>query len=124
MDLSFIPGMRGDKKRKPSAAQLAKSFQLAMAEMYRQVRIKCRQDSSLFARMVNKRGGVAAAKRLLSTALPSEEFFLLREKGSLGVSAEALVLREEFHDLFTDRERKKAAERLRRYGFDPDALAH
>jgi hypothetical protein len=113
---------RPETKEKPKEREeLEARFQAAMVEMYRQARIRCRHDSPLFARMINKRGGVSAARRLITTCKPSDEFLLLHEAGCLDYTVEALVLREEFHPLFSRKERERAAERLRRYGHRGEA---
>jgi hypothetical protein len=116
MDLQhpFQPEKKVDSTCRKS---LEAAFQAAMVEMYRQARIRCRHDSPLFARMINKRGGMTTARRLINTCKPSDEFLLLKEAGCLEYTIEALALRKEFTPLFSQRERGKAAARLQEYGY-------
>ena len=72
-----------------------------------------------FLRMVNERGGLAAARQLLGGAEPSSGFTKLWEEGRLDLSVEALVLREPWSALFTDVELAEARRRLEDLGYDP-----
>ena len=71
-----------------------------------------------FLRMVNEHGGLAAAKRLLSTAESQEGLTKLWELGRLDISVEALVLEERWEILFSNDERRNALERLESYEYN------
>ena len=73
-----------------------------------------------FLGMVEDLGGVGTAKRLLRTSVAQPGLARLWELGRLDISAEALVLNEQWHELFTDAERQEARERLAAYRYDPD----
>jgi 5-methylcytosine-specific restriction enzyme A len=68
--------------------------------------------ASYFLRSVRRYGGVEAARRLLGRKTVSAGFTKLREKNRLDLSMESVVLRPEYHDLFTDEERAIAVSRL------------
>ncbi|QKE84383.1 hypothetical protein [Arthrobacter sp. NEB 688] len=48
---------------------------------------------------------------------PSSGFSVLWEKGRLDLTAEALIIRGEFVDLFSEDDIKRAAQRLAYHGF-------
>ncbi len=72
-----------------------------------------------FLRMVIDRGGLAAAKQLLSGTDHSSGLVRLWQERRLDLSVEALVLQEPWSDLFTDAELSEAARRLEELGYVP-----
>ena len=70
-----------------------------------------------FLRMVQERGGLDAAKRLLSASEVQSGLTRLWELGPLDISMEALVLQEPWARLFSEDERRVASERLEPYGY-------
>jgi hypothetical protein len=68
--------------------------------------------------MINTKGGLWAAQKLLSEPGVSDGFRRLAELGRLDLTVEALVGRPEFESLFTDQERAIAQDRL--FEFDRD----
>lgn len=100
-------------------AILADDFQAAMVEIYKQALADCKYKASYFLGMVSERGGVQAAKDLLSSGSVSDGFTRLWECGRLDLTVEALVLRPERHDLFSDDERAIARKRLADMGYVP-----
>ncbi|WP_407572825.1 hypothetical protein [Deinococcus altitudinis] len=72
-----------------------------------------------FRRMVLEQGGVELAQKLLRTSGASYGFEVLREKGRLDLSMEALVVQTPWKTLFTDEELMTAMERLRAGGYFP-----
>ena len=97
--------------------KLEAEFHEAMLDTYRQA-LEHGYPARYFLRMVNERGGVGAAKRLLKA--PEKQYGLTRlwNLGLLSISAEALVLRERWQSLFTDGERQTARERLRSFEYE------
>lgn len=93
-------------------------FHAAMLDIYRVAKRDLSYNATRFLQLVEARGGVQAAKQLL-TGPPSEGFSTLWEKGRLDLSMEAHILKPEFQDLFTDAERRVAEDRLRQFGFEP-----
>ena len=74
-----------------------------------------------FLRMVNELGGVGAAKRLLGTDDLQAGLTRLWELGRLDLSVEAHAVRKPWNDLFSRDELSEACERLKAYGYDPQA---
>ena len=93
-------------------------FHTAMLDIYRVAKRDLSYNATRFLQLVEAKGGVQAAKQLL-TGPPSEGFATLWEKGRLDLSMEAHILQPEFQDLFTDAERRIAEERLRQFGYVP-----
>lgn len=95
-----------------------KRFHVAMVDACRQVFAGCYSANYLF-QMVGRDGGLETARRLLRGPGGHEGLLKLRDCGCLGLSVEALVLKPEWHDLFTDEERDIARRRLKEYGYEP-----
>jgi hypothetical protein len=100
---------------------LDQRFHAAMLDIYRRAKVEAGYNASRFLQLVEARGGVAAARQLL-TGPPSEGFAKLWEKGRLDLSVEAHILHPEFAELFTAEEQRAARERLRAFGADPDVI--
>jgi hypothetical protein len=97
-------------------------FHEAMIErVYRGAGRECGYWAGRFLQMVRRDGGVATAKRLLGRAGASRGFELLRAKGRLELSLEALVLEPDFRALFSDQELAEARRRLAGAGLPPAA---
>lgn len=79
--------------------------------------------AAYFLRAVKRHGGVAAARRMLTTKGPSKGLITLFEKGRLDLAMETLVLRPEYASLFSDQERATAARRLEEVQAAPAARA-
>ncbi|HEY5273255.1 MAG TPA: hypothetical protein VIJ34_08485 [Acidimicrobiales bacterium] len=65
-------------------------------------------------------GAVAMTHRHLKSKFASGSFTRLWEMGRLEISVEAIVLRPEFRELYSEDELKVARERLSNKGFNPD----
>lgn len=96
-----------------------KRFDVAMEGLYRQAVLKCKYRANYFLQMLHANGGLETARQLLRGPDGHEGFVKLWECGCLGLSVEALVLKPEWHDLFTDEERDIARRRLKEYGYAP-----
>jgi len=70
-----------------------------------------------FLGMVRRNGGLATAKRFLSTPHWQSGFTRLKNLGRLDLSVEAHVITYPWSTLFTDREKEEARRRLREYGY-------
>jgi hypothetical protein len=92
-------------------------FNEAMLTIYKRARTECRYTPTRFLQMVSEQGGLQAARSLLASAQVSEGFTTLWEKRRLDLSLEALVLRQEWRDLFSDEERAIARQRLATVGY-------
>jgi len=93
------------------------AFHNAMLGIYEKAKEECRYNATYFLRMVMEMGGVAAAKRLLSSNVPQSGLFELWECGRLDISMEALVLNPRFRSLFTEEELKTDEQRLKDLGY-------
>ena len=71
---------------------------------------------SYFMRMLEEHGAVGTARQLLGHDQVSEGFTRLWNEGRLELTVEAIVLRPEFHELFTASERRTAQQRLTELG--------
>jgi hypothetical protein len=75
--------------------------------------------ASYFLRGVRNHGGPEYARQLLRKTGTSEGFQRLSDEGRLDLTAEALVLRSAYLTMFTEDERRIAADRLAEAGYDP-----
>jgi len=75
--------------------------------------------ASYFLRGVRNHGGPDYARQLLRAEGTSAGFQRLTDEGRLDLSVEALVLKPEYAELFTDNERITAARRLRGLHWPP-----
>jgi len=107
--------------RAESHRQLENRFHQAMLEAYRLAKQQCGYNAMRFLQMVNEQGGLATARTLLNKKGPSDGLTTLWEHGWLNISMEALVLRPEFQEIFSDEERQVAREVLAQYGFNIDS---
>ncbi|MBY5705795.1 hypothetical protein HFO38_24275 [Rhizobium leguminosarum] len=73
-----------------------------------------------FRSMVEKLGGVAAAKQLINTNRVSQGFTRLWEEKRLGLSVEALAVAPKWRSLFTVDEIKRSRQRLKEVGYPVD----
>ncbi len=99
---------------------MEKAFTTAMLGIYDSARRECNYNATYFQRMVLERGGVGAAKQLLSTGPDdfAKGFTELYLCGRLCISMEYLVLQPEWRGLFEYEERVTAWKRLKT--LDPD----
>lgn len=92
-------------------------FHEAMLDVYRHAKSEAGYTATRFLGMVVERGGVETARYLLNAPAVSEGYAALCERGRLDLTVEAVVLQPKWRDLFTERERRIAAQRLKDYGF-------
>ncbi|MDP2730699.1 MAG: hypothetical protein Q8O55_09465 [Dehalococcoidales bacterium] len=98
-------------------SDMESAFYNAMLSIYVKAKEECHYNATYFLRMVTEMGGVAAAKRLLSSNVPQSGLFELWECGRLDISMEALVLNHKFRSLFCEEELKAAEQRLKDLGY-------
>ncbi|WP_169950080.1 hypothetical protein [Microbispora sp. H11081] len=87
-------------------------FHRAMVEIYQAAKRDLGYNASRFIQMVSERGGLATARQLLWSDQISDGFETLRSHGRLDLTVEAHVLKEEFAELFTEEDRRRAQDRL------------
>lgn len=101
---------------------LGKRFDAAMLEVYAAAMREVNYPARRFLAMVRGRGGLEAARQLLAKPGVSEGFRRLAEAGKTDLTMEFLVLTPEFAQLFSERERVIARDRLLRHGTREDDL--
>lgn len=67
-----------------------------------------------FMQMRNDYGAIQAIKRLIHDPRPQGGFLKLHELGHPELTMESIVLEEQWHDLFTEEDRKAARNKLRK----------
>lgn len=97
--------------------ELEKKFDQAMIDLYQTAIDECNYRATRFLQMVLEHGGLATARMLLTTKIPSEGFTRLWECGRLDLTLEAQILRPEFGELVTEEQKAIAAKRLKEYGY-------
>jgi len=90
-------------------------FEKAMHRIYFDAKRECHYNAIRYKQMIDRRGGLPAAHHLLETTQPENALMKLCECGRMDLTVEFLVLKEEFRDLFTDKERDIAQARLDKY---------
>ena len=93
-----------------------------MLDIYRRAKCDAGYDASRFLGMVSDKGGYEAARTLLHAPKVSDGYTALWERKRLDLTVEALILKSEWHDLFSDAERDIAHQRLIEYGYDVGLL--
>lgn len=96
---------------------LEKRFEQEMIDIYMTAKKECGYNASRFLQMLGAKGGLAAAKQLISKPGGTDGFTTLWEHGRLDLSVEAHVLKAEYAELFTDEERRMCRERLEQFGY-------
>ncbi len=96
---------------------LEKRFEQEMIDIYMTAKKEYGYNASHFLQMLGAKGGLAAAKQLISKPGGTDGFTTLWEHGRLDLSVEAHVLKAEFAELFTDEERRMCRERLEQFGY-------
>ena len=96
---------------------LEKRFEQEMIDIYMTAKKECGYNASRFLQMLGAKGGLAAAKQLISKPGGTDGFTTLWEHGRLDLSVEAHVLKAEYAELFTDEERRMCRERLDQFGY-------
>jgi hypothetical protein len=96
---------------------LGREFHDAMLDIYKRAKSEAGYHATRFLAMVSDRGGLETARYLLHAATISEGYTALWERGRLDLTVEAMILKPEWHSLFSAAERKIAIERLREYQY-------
>ena len=96
---------------------LERSFHKAMVRVYDRAKSEAGYNATRFIQMVAEQGGVAAARVLIGSKVPSDGFVALWQARRLDLTVEALILEPKWFGLFTAPEREAARQRLRDYGY-------
>lgn len=92
-------------------------FEHDMIEIYTTAKKECGYNASRFLQIVGSKGGLAAAKQLISKPGGTDGFATLWEHHRLDLSVEAHVLKPEYMELFSDEERQMCKNRLEQFGY-------
>lgn len=92
-------------------------FHGAMLDIYRRALNECDYNATRFLCMLTEHHGVLTAKILINSKHVSEGYAALWEKKRLDLTVEALILKHEWEDLFSEEERNIARQRLIDYGY-------
>lgn len=99
--------------------ELERKWDRDMREIYITAKRECGYNAVRFLQMVGAKGGLLAAKQLISKPGGTYGFATLWEHGRLDLSVEAHVLKPEYEPLFTEEERRICRERLEQFGYKP-----
>lgn len=98
--------------------ELEKRFDRDMRSIYTTAKRECGYNATRFLQLVGEKGGLAAAKQLISKPGGTEGFTTLWEHHRLDLSVEALVLKPEYKSLFSENEQKLCRDRLMEFGYE------
>ena len=100
----------------------ARGFDAAVLELVETWKREVQYSATRFRQMVDRRGGVETARRLLDRPDVSSGFLKLKQAGKLELTIEYLILQREFTTLFTFEERGIARGRLIDHGMGVNRL--
>lgn len=92
---------------------LEKKFESEMSNIYNRLKKELNYNASRFNQLIINKGGLIAAKELISKKNMSYGIETLWENNRLDLSVEALVLRPEYEKLFTNEERENCIKKLK-----------
>lgn len=96
---------------------MEKQFEQDMIASYTTAKKECGYNATRFLQAVTQKGGVAAARQLISKSGGTDGFTALWEHGRLDLSVEAHVLLPQYAELFNDEEKRMCRERLLEFGY-------
>jgi len=91
---------------------LERRFESAMRDIYFRAKRECRYNAERFYQMIDQRGAIETAKSLISKPEGSDGFTNLYMMGRLDLTVEALVLKDEYMELFSEDEHQLCREKL------------
>jgi len=96
---------------------LEKQFFNEMKEIYHKAANEINYRPTRFLQMLSEKGGVPTVISLVTKPGSTEGFIRLWENQRLDLSVEALILKNDYKELFDDAIRQICADRLREYGY-------
>lgn len=96
---------------------LEKQFEQEMIGIYMTAKRECGYNAIRFLQLISAKGGLVAARQLISKPGGTDGFTTLWECGRLDLSVEAHVLNPKYLELFTEAERQLCRERLQEFGY-------
>lgn len=97
---------------------LEREFNKDMIDIYKTAKKDIGYNATRFLQLVSNKGGLVAAKQLISTEHGTSGFTTLFENQRLDLSVEAHVIIPKYQSLFTVDEIQMCKDRLREYGYD------
>jgi hypothetical protein len=94
---------------------LESKFNADMLNIYRTAKKELGYNATRFLQLISEKGGLQAAKILISKDGGTYGFEVLWEHNRLDLSVETHVLMPEYRELFTDDERYMCRERLEEF---------
>ena len=91
---------------------LRKKFDDEMKEIYFKAKKEAGYNATRYYQMVMENDPLDVAKKLISYVPPSEGFTNLLMAGKLNLTVEALVVKEEYREFFTEEEIRLCKEKL------------
>src|SRR3990170_8999595 len=80
-------------------------FDGEMMNIYRRAKDECNYIATRYLKMLLDHGGLKTAKILINAPHVSDGYTALWERKRLDLTVEALIIKTEWNDLFTDEER-------------------
>lgn len=96
---------------------LERKFNNEMINIYKKADKEIGYRATRFLQMLSDKGGINTAISLVSKEGGTEGFAVLWENKRLDLSVEALVLKDEYSELFSDEIREVCRARLEQYGY-------
>lgn len=93
-------------------------FHQMMLNIYHKAADECNYRPSYFLQMVTMQGGLDAAKYLLASDEYASGLTKLWNFGRLDLSMEALIIKREWRQMFTEKEIDIAKKRLKQLGYE------
>jgi len=93
-------------------------FHVEMLNIYKSAKKDLNYTATRFIQLVTQKGGVEAAKQLISTDHATYGFGVLWENKRLDLSVEVHVLKPEYAELFTEAEKEMCLIRLRKSDYE------
>lgn len=97
--------------------EIEHQFHLSMEGIYHRTLKECKYNARYFWDMLQERGAIATAKTLIHKKGGTEGFTKLWELNRLDLTIEALVLQNEYRELFDESDLKVCQERLGKLGY-------
>lgn len=99
---------------------LEDKFNAEMKNIYITAKKELGYNATRLFQLISEKGGLKAAKILISKEDGTYGFEVLWENKRLDLSVEAHVLKDDYMELFTDEERSMCKRRLERVGYRID----
>ena len=96
---------------------LETKFNSDMQQIYIRAKKELKYNASRFLQLVSEKGGLQAAKQLISKDGGTYGFEILWKNKRLDLSVEAHVLKPEYASLFNDEEKDMCRRRLNEFGY-------